>query len=132
MTGEIVNELTAYDLSPSQLAGLGTSAFLAIREKCSLYDQWDEMGFTDIGTTLADELSERYVDEVDLIELIQAIVQRLSEISSSKISLANISKGAPDLSELLEDVPTTSTESYGPYSAWVNPYKSVMHEYCDP
>jgi hypothetical protein len=85
-------------LNPSQLSGLGCLAFLALREKTSLLEQWEEMRFSDISESVIEEC-----DEYDAMQFISAIARRLAEISSTQISLTNISKGNDfDLAELLD------------------------------
>jgi len=91
-------------LNPSQLSGLGCLAFLALREKTSLLEQWEEMRFSDISESVIEECDEYdAMEEIDAMQFISAIAQRLAEISSTQISLTNISKGnAFDLAELLD------------------------------
>jgi hypothetical protein len=85
-------------LNPSQLSGLGCLAFLALREKTSLLEQWEEMRFSDISESVIEEC-----DEYDAMQFISAIARRLAEISSTQISLTNISQGNDfDLAELLD------------------------------
>ena len=100
-TPKTINELAVYELNPSQLAGLGAIAFLAIREKTSLYTQWEELGFTDLPEDIVKTCDE-YDGETDSFELIEAIAQRLSEISSSEISITTTSGDVPDLAEILD------------------------------
>ncbi len=64
-------------LNPSQIAGIGCLAFLAIREKSSLQHQREEMGFDDI------PLNHLFYTEINddprLLEIAALIAQYLIE-----------------------------------------------------